>query len=175
MTMRIAIYNQSTGQITRAVYCPADHALGQCAEGEEFYLNCPESATHIINNEPVTIVPEPYVPTLDECKATQKEKIRQARNKQELAGFDYLGKRFDSDEDAMRRIATAVQAAQAYPAFSVVWTCQDNTTIELTAEQMCYMPVVMAAYGNSLHQRATALKAQIDACTTNAEVEAVVW
>jgi hypothetical protein len=30
----------------------------QCQDGEEFYLNCPSDATHIINNEPVTIIPE---------------------------------------------------------------------------------------------------------------------
>ncbi|MBV5336780.1 MAG: hypothetical protein J0653_01915 [Deltaproteobacteria bacterium] len=34
----------------------------QCQYGEEFYLNCPPEATHIINNEPVTIIPEPVIP-----------------------------------------------------------------------------------------------------------------
>jgi hypothetical protein len=61
--MKAAIYNTSNGEILRQIESPADHINLQCQEGEEFFLNCPDSATHIINNEPVTIIPEPPEPT----------------------------------------------------------------------------------------------------------------
>jgi hypothetical protein len=55
--MRAAIYTTTDGAISRRFTGPADAVDIQCGEGEEFFLNCPEGATHIINNEPVTAPP----------------------------------------------------------------------------------------------------------------------
>lgn len=60
--MRAAIYKIETGEIARVISAPFDHITLQCREGEEFYLNCPEWATHIIDNEPVRIEPPPPPP-----------------------------------------------------------------------------------------------------------------
>lgn len=57
--MEAAIYNQETGIILRVASAPQEFIANQCGDGEEFYLNCPREATHIINNEPVTIVATP--------------------------------------------------------------------------------------------------------------------
>lgn len=57
--MKATIYNIETGKILRTVMADPDHIDLQCQVNEDFYLNCPSTATHIINNEPVTIVPEP--------------------------------------------------------------------------------------------------------------------
>jgi len=170
--MKITIYRISDGEILRSVDCPSDHVSLQCQDGEEFHLNCPPEATHIIDNEPVTIITEP---TLDEIKTAKIRDINHRRDQQELSGFDYLGKRFDSDVNAMRRISIAVQAAQSYPDFIVEWTCQDNSTITLNAEQIIAMPLTMAVYGNELHQKARTLKAQIEAATTIDEVNLIDW
>lgn len=59
----IAIYTITSGEILRFISCHPNHIDIQCQDGEEFYLNCPEGTTHIINNEPVTITPEPIPPT----------------------------------------------------------------------------------------------------------------
>lgn len=67
----IGIYKLSNGEILRLVQsCPYDQIADQCGPGEEFFLNCPPSATHIINNEPVTIIPEP--PQLTEEELLQR-------------------------------------------------------------------------------------------------------
>lgn len=171
--MRAAIYAISDGAISRFVTGPPDHVHLQLQDGEEFYLNCPPDATHIINDEPVIIPPDP--PTLEEVKVFKLAEINQARDRQELAGFEYLGKMFDSDDRAMKRIGTAVGAAQVYPAFTVEWTCADNSTITLNAEQMLFMPVAMAQYGNSLHVKARALKDLVNAAVTVGEVEVINW
>ena len=63
--MRAAIYEVATGKIKRFVETiPAQLAL-QCQDGEEFYLNCPTTATHIINNQPETHKVVPSVSTDD--------------------------------------------------------------------------------------------------------------
>lgn len=72
----IAIYDIATRKIDRFVICTYDHIAMQCQVGEDFYLNCSGDATHIINNEPVTIIPE-LVPSTE---AELLVKIRQKRN-----------------------------------------------------------------------------------------------
>jgi hypothetical protein len=57
--MKVSIYSKLDGKILRYVGCPADCVAIQCQIGEEFYLNSPPEATHIINNEPVTIIAPP--------------------------------------------------------------------------------------------------------------------
>jgi hypothetical protein len=68
--MKAAIYSLATGKIIFRTDAPADHIQIQCQEGQEFYLNCPESATDIIGGEPVTIPPTPSVPTVNELIAS---------------------------------------------------------------------------------------------------------
>jgi hypothetical protein len=176
--MRVVIYRLNDGSILRNVTGPIDQIIDECLEGEEYYINCPIGTTHIINNEPVTIIPpppEPIVPTLLEVKTKKYYEMKTARDIAELQGFTYLGKTFDSDVKAMKRITTAVQAAQAYPAFSVEWACSDNTTITLDAAQMIAMPIYIAATGDAIHTKYKGLKEQIAAATTVEEVEAIVW
>lgn len=67
--MKASIYDISSGKILRVVDAPESMIDIQCQEDEEFYLNCPSDATHIINNEPVTIIPEPIPPTPEEITA----------------------------------------------------------------------------------------------------------
>jgi hypothetical protein len=61
--INIAIYNISTGKIRQFSGVPASMVDIQCDTGEDFYLNCPDTATHIINDDPVTI---PSIPTEQE-------------------------------------------------------------------------------------------------------------
>lgn len=74
--MIISIYKTSTGLLVRKVDCTIDSVGNQCQDGEEFYLNCPLTATHIINNEPVTITPEPIPPTEAEIIASLTESVQ---------------------------------------------------------------------------------------------------
>lgn len=117
--------------------------------------------------------------TLQDFKDAQWATVRSERDTRETAGFPYLGKTIDSDPRSVQRINTAVQAAQAAAAanqpFTLFWTCQDNTTLELDATGMMEMPVALAVYANSLHETARTLRAQIDAATTPEAVEAITW
>lgn len=117
-------------------------------------------------------------PTLDELKSKKREEINQARDAAEQGGFEYMGKIFDSDQVSCQRISTAAQAMSLMPASDenkITWTCQDNSTIELTAAELSGLVVALAAWSNTCHQKATALKAQIDAAKTAEELEKITW
>lgn len=113
---------------------------------------------------------------LDELKALKREEINQARDKAEQGGFEYLGKTFDSDQVSCIRISSAAQAMQyADDTATITWTTQDNSTIDLNKSQLMGLVVALAQHSNECHQKATALKAQIDACTSKEVLEAITW
>lgn len=116
---------------------------------------------------------------LDRARSSARERINAARNAAERAGFPAYGKIFDSDDKAVQRVAVAAQAAVIAKAagqpVSVAWTCADNSIITMDADMLIQMPIIMMQAADALHQRATALKAQITAAATLAEIEAVTW
>lgn len=113
---------------------------------------------------------------LEELKSEKRAEINQARDKAEQGGFEYLGKTFDSDQVSCQRISMAAQAMAFAPEeSSIVWTCQDNTTISLNKTQLAGMVAALAMHSNTCHQKATALKAQIDAAKTAEELEKITW
>lgn len=122
--------------------------------------------------------PEPE-PTLDELKSKKREEINQARDAAEQGGFEYMGKVFDSDPISCQRMACASQAMSLLPiteeAPVITWTCQDNSTIDLNAQQLGGLIAALATWSNTCHEKATALKAQIDAAKTAEELEKITW
>lgn len=113
---------------------------------------------------------------LEELKLIKREEINQARDAAEQGGFEYLGKTFDSDPISCQRISTAAQAMAFAPEESaIVWTCQDNTTISLNKTQLAGLVAALAQWSNTCHQKATALKAKIEAAQTAEELENITW
>ena len=115
-------------------------------------------------------------PTLDELKVLKREEINQARNAAEQGGFEYMGKVFDSDQVSCIRMSSAAQAMQyADDTATITWTTQDNSTIDLNKSQLAGLVVALAQHSNECHQKATALKVQIDACESQEELDAITW
>ena len=115
---------------------------------------------------------------LEELKLIKREEINQARDAAEQGGFEYLGKTFDSDQVSCQRISTAAQAMSLMPASDenkITWTCQDNSTIELTAQELVGLVVALAQHSNTCHEKATALKAKIEAAQPAEELENITW
>lgn len=113
---------------------------------------------------------------LEELKLIKREEINQARDAAEQGGFEYLGKTFDSDPISCQRISTAAQAMDFAPEESaIVWTCQDNTTISLNKTQLAGLVAALAMHSNECHQKATALKAEVEKAKTKEELEKITW
>ena len=116
---------------------------------------------------------------LEELKTEKRAEINAARDNAEQGGFEYMGKIFDSDQVSCQRISCAAQAMSVLTMSAetptITWTCQDNTTIDLSASELMGLVVALAQWSNSCHEKATALKAQIDACTSKEELDAITW
>lgn len=118
---------------------------------------------------------------LTEVQATQWNKIKKHRFSIESGGFEVerIG-RFDSDRDSQLRITAAASAAQqAMQAMQtdlrMEWTLQDNRNVLLDAASLLNVASSLAAHMDAAHQRGRRLRRMIEAATTKAEVEAIVW
>lgn len=115
-------------------------------------------------------------PTLDELKSKKREEINQARDAAEQGGFEYMGKIFDSDPISCQRISMAAQAMALAPeGTTITWTCQDNSTIDLTAQELVGLVVALAQHSNTCHEKATALKAKIEEAKSEEELNKINW
>lgn len=119
------------------------------------------------------------VKSFEELKELKWSEIKFERDRLEQSGAPYLGKTLDSDTVSVQRIAIAVQAAQAAIAedqlFTLSWTMQDNTAVEMDAAQVVGMSVALAQYSDGLHQTARALREQIEAAETAEEINVIKW
>lgn len=116
---------------------------------------------------------------LEELKVLKRKEINQARDNAEQGGFEYLGKMFDSDPVSCQRIALASQTAliskQAQQEFSVVWTCQDNSKISLSADETIGLSVALTSWSNTCHVKASELKTLVDKAETKEEIDTIEW
>jgi hypothetical protein len=113
-------------------------------------------------------------PSLDELKLAKRAEINRARDAAEQGGFEYLGKTFDSDQVSAQRISMAAQAMALAPeGATITWTCQDNSTIDLTAQELVGLVVALAQHSNTCHEKATALKASRSSITNSTAIPPV--
>ncbi|ACC98492.1 hypothetical protein Emin_0939 [Elusimicrobium minutum Pei191] len=123
-------------------------------------------------------MPEPTEEELFEhARQNKLACVKVLRDQKEQGGFEYLGKVFDSDTVSAQRLSLAGQTAsicimQNHP-FSVVWTVKDNSTIELTAEQLLGAILALTMHANKCHQEASELKEKINKAETLEELEAI--
>lgn len=115
-------------------------------------------------------------PTLKEVKDQKRAEINAARDQAEQGGFEYMGKVFDSDQVSVQRISMAAQAMALAPdGTTITWTCQDNSTIDLTAQELVGLVVALAQHSNTCHEKATALKAKIEEAKSEEELNKINW
>ena len=116
---------------------------------------------------------------LEDLREAKRQEINTARDNAEQGGFEYLGKVFDSDPVSCQRIAlssqTAMMCKTAGQEFNVVWTCQDNTTIELDADAMIGASAALTQWSNECHVKASELKEQLAQATTEDEIKNISW
>ena len=151
------------------------------------YTKYDESELYIMETKPDEIIIDFKLYNVDDFtkiklekqKNLKKEEINEARDKAEQGGFEYLGKIFDSDPISCQRISLASQTAlmgkEKGLDFNVIWTCQDNTTIELDADKMIGVSIALTQWSNTCHTKALELKAKVDEATTEEEINNITW
>lgn len=117
--------------------------------------------------------------TLAQHKTDKWVAIKAARDAAEVGGFVWSGSTFDSDLVSQGRIQAGVQVARdavlALRLFPLSWTLASGGARLLSATNMIAVGGALGEALIGLHAVARAKRAQIDAATDVATVEAVTW
>ena len=116
-------------------------------------------------------------PTLLEVQNRRWASIKAQRDYMEHAGFDTAYGRFDSDPTSQMKLIGASLAAQvALEDWLLTWTLQDNTIVDLTAQQVVEVGQNLLEHQNHVHTIGRTLRAAIYAEDATVEsVNAVAW
>lgn len=106
--------------------------------------------------------------TLDEIKAQKWEEIKSQRDQLEFGGFEFENKLYDSDQVSQGRIMGAAAAE-----VDQTWTLADNSTVELTAQQLKELYAALQAHIAGVHERGRIARQKIETALTYEEIEAV--
>lgn len=112
---------------------------------------------------------------LSDQKQTKWSEIKASRDTEEFSTFVWNNHTFDCDEVSQRRIQGAVQLALIDDSLSIVWTLADNTTQTFAASELKQIGQALSNHVKDCHDRGRMLRVQIDAATTEEDLEAIVW
>jgi hypothetical protein len=116
-----------------------------------------------------------WVVDLALAKSHKWDEIKGARDVQEFGTFDWNGYTFQCDEVSQRRIQGAVQLANMDSALVMDWTLADNSVQTFTAADFIAIGIALAAHVNDGHVKSRQLRQQIDAATSEADIQAISW
>lgn len=116
------------------------------------------------------------LPTLEEIMTAKIAELKARRDVAEVAPITYKGYFFDYDEKARDRINAAIIALELQGANAdIAWTTADNQDISVTAADLRAIVAAVAVRSNALHIKYRSLKAQVQACSSAGDVEAIKW
>ena len=148
---------------------PLSEALGQ--EGIFIPLSISEETLCKLGVE-VTHEEEP----IEYFKNRRIEILKMQRDKAEVEPIEYKGYFFDYDEIARDRISAAIIALELQGANAgIAWTTADNQDVSVTATDLRAIVAAVAVRSNALHIKYRSLKAQVQACSSAGDVEAIKW
>ena len=101
--------------------------------------------------------------------------IKYKRSAEEFGTFVWNGFTFDCDEVSQRRIQGAVQLAALDNTTEMDWTLADNSSQTFNSTELQQVGQALGAHVNACHVKARDIRAQIDAATTEAELDAISW
>jgi hypothetical protein len=133
-----------------------------------------------LSDLPGTLQPlsdEAAAPALSSLKAAKKIEINVWRRAAIGAGVSFGGHTYDSDEASRANLAGALSAFQAgvpVPA-GFTWRTSDNQDVAMDLPTLAGLAGAMIDHVDAQYRHSWALKAQVDAATDTAGVDAVVW
>lgn len=128
----------------------------------------------------MVVAKNPPADTLSELKEKKKAEITKARAEASLGEFTYLGKLISCDQLSRSDIDGTngyVVSHNEFPGgWPGAWKAVDNTYVSLASVEdwkAFYSSMVTQGVANFI--KSQTLKAQVDACTTKAQVSAINW
>lgn len=116
-----------------------------------------------------------WVYDIDAGKVQRWLAVKSFRGREEFGIFEWNTHAFDCDEVSQRRIQGAVQLAALDDTTVMDWTLADNSVQTFNATELIQIGQALAAHVNACHVKARVLRAQIDAATTETELDAINW
>jgi len=101
--------------------------------------------------------------------------IKAARNSEEFGTFTWSTHTFQCDETSQRRIQGAVQLAQLDSTTTLDWTLADNSVQTFNATELQQIGQALAAHVNACHVKSRTKREEINAATTEAALDAIIW
>lgn len=144
-------------------------ALGQ--EGIFIPLSISEEALAELN---VTVTHEEE--PLEVIKQRKITELKYQRDKAEVTPIEYNGHSYDFDSKARDRISAAIIALELQgEGATIEWTTADNADTPVTANDLKIIIAAVAVRSNKLHIAYRVTKEKVEAATTAADVEAVIF
>lgn len=112
---------------------------------------------------------------LEELKQQKIALFKYCRDNEEVAVMEYNNKTFDYDDKSRERMRIAEKALVDNNLASQLWTCADNTQVELTVQDFKNINSLAAQRSGALHVKYNELKDLVNACTTAEDLEQVIW
>ena len=141
--------------------------------GEEYFDLFAQGKIYV-NGE--FIDPPPYVPPLDDVKATKIAVFKTIRDAKEVEPVQTNKGLFDYDDKSRDRLAIARQSLTDNPSVeSIVWTTADNQRVAMMIADFAEVNSMAAYRSNQLHIKYNELKVEVNAAQTVEEVNAIVW
>lgn len=126
--------------------------------------------------EEIPVPPAPEPPTLEEVKEQKINELKAVRDAKEMEPVLYAARKFDFDSKSYERITAAIYALDMQGATSTInWTLADNSSTPVTANDLRGVIAAAAVRSDALHTAYRALKSQVQAAETVADVATIVW
>ena len=150
----------------------ADQVIPAGVYGDARLLVVPDGVNLDVSVDGALVVPS----DLNAVKAIALATISAWKRASQDGGFDYRGKRFDSDARSVQAISSAVQMAQIGIAggheVTVPWVTADNSTLELDATGLVGLGVAGFQHFATCHAQALAHKEAVHAAeSTDAVID----
>lgn len=114
--------------------------------------------------------------SLESIKEHKILTLKIQRDNLEVEPIAYNGQSYDYDSKARDRIAAAIIALELQgEGATIEWTTADNDDAVVTAQNLRAIVAAVAVRSNALHIKYRSLKAQVQACSSAGDVEAIKW
>lgn len=148
---------------------PLSEALGK--EGIFIPLSISDESLAELN---VTVTHEEE--HLEVIKQRKIAELKAERDEAEVTPIEYNGNLYDYDEKARDRISAAIIALELQgEGATIEWTTADNADTPLTANDLKMIIAAVAVRSNKLHTAYRVSKEKVEAATTAADVETVIF
>ena len=158
----------SNGQIFEETYPP--EAAIWCNSNNHFIAEI--EAIDGVRQFQIQAIPGP---SLEDVKSEKIAILKKERDVREEAPVEYKGKIWDFDTKSRDRINAAATALEVGGVETITWTAYDDTSLELTAEDLKTIVALAAIRGDALHKNYRELRDAVNGAETIEEVESIIW